>query len=236
MYHGEVNVVQEDLNSFLEIAEDHRVNGLTKIIHPVQIPSQNLNQNLEANPDLDSKVVETQLHPQTFPPWPSIRSGRNWWRYQGGWGGCTCQGRAHCIHDGSRDDGNVRGRYNGRTMMLDKNNFEQVRTGLWPRRIYRAELKGWRDRTYLQESQCKICLKFYHQTSLLRHKQNQHSEQLPPAYCSYCQVTFKKRIFLKDNQRRKHNLYQWNNPIGRDSLIWSYPLPLVYNHCMKEVP
>ena len=141
MYHGEVNVVQEDLNSFLEIAEDHRVNGLTKIIHPVQIPSQNLNQNLEANPDLDSKVVGTQLHPQTFPPWPSIRSGRNWWRYQGGWGGCTCQGRAHCIHDGSRDDGNVRGRYNGRTMMLDKNNFEQVRTGLWPRGIYQAELR-----------------------------------------------------------------------------------------------
>ena len=30
MYPGEVNVAQEDLNSFLEIADDHRVNSLTQ--------------------------------------------------------------------------------------------------------------------------------------------------------------------------------------------------------------
>ena len=30
MYHGEVNVAQEDLNSFLSVAEDLRVKGLTQ--------------------------------------------------------------------------------------------------------------------------------------------------------------------------------------------------------------
>ena len=34
MYHGEVNVAQEELNSFLAVAEDLRVKGLTQN-HPV---------------------------------------------------------------------------------------------------------------------------------------------------------------------------------------------------------
>ena len=36
MYHGEVNVAQEDLNSFLAVAEDLKVKGLTAVDPPTQ--------------------------------------------------------------------------------------------------------------------------------------------------------------------------------------------------------
>merc|ERR1719369_945139 len=41
MYHGEVSVAQEDLNSFLSVAEDLRVKGLTQNENPAQSHDSN---------------------------------------------------------------------------------------------------------------------------------------------------------------------------------------------------
>jgi hypothetical protein len=53
MYHGEVNVAQEELNSFLAVAEDLRVKGLTQ--NQMQKPKDNC-------------VKYSTLHPKHTPP------------------------------------------------------------------------------------------------------------------------------------------------------------------------
>jgi len=59
MYHGEVNVAQEDLNSFLAVAEDLRVKGLTQ--------NQSVGQNTERKNDLAQKNSPL-TNPSTRPP------------------------------------------------------------------------------------------------------------------------------------------------------------------------
>jgi len=53
MYHGEVNVAQEDLNSFLAVAEDLRVKGLTQ--NQMEKPKDNF-------------LKHSTLHPKQTPP------------------------------------------------------------------------------------------------------------------------------------------------------------------------
>ena len=77
MYHGEVNVAQEELNSFLAIAEDLKVKGLT------QSKSENPKQNLAApkarprdppkrlEPNQEHKLARTVVAPQPPPSYPA---------------------------------------------------------------------------------------------------------------------------------------------------------------------
>jgi len=58
MYHGEVNVAQEELNSFLSVAEDLRVKGLT----------QNQGQKRESSTPKSEIPSKSQLPPSTRPP------------------------------------------------------------------------------------------------------------------------------------------------------------------------
>ena len=59
MYHGEVNVAQEELNSFLSVAEDLQVKGLTQSNSPG-------NSNPKPKPDLGHKPL-LQKEPSTTP-------------------------------------------------------------------------------------------------------------------------------------------------------------------------
>eukprot|EP00092_Neocalanus_flemingeri_P019432 GFUD01021050.1.p1 GENE.GFUD01021050.1~~GFUD01021050.1.p1 ORF type:complete len:351 (-),score=69.41 GFUD01021050.1:374-1426(-) len=71
MYHGEVNVAQEELNSFLAVAEDLRVKGLT------QNQSGNQNSRKESLPQINSPVVKPSPHPPDREyPAPSVKRPR----------------------------------------------------------------------------------------------------------------------------------------------------------------
>jgi len=59
MYHGEVNVTQEELNSFLAVAEDLRVKGLTQN-KSVGVPSSK-----RENSHPSSESIKTKFHPPT---------------------------------------------------------------------------------------------------------------------------------------------------------------------------
>jgi hypothetical protein len=60
MYHGEVNVAQEELNSFLSVAEDLQVKGLTQNNSPGNL-------NSKPKPDLGHKPL-LQKEPRATPP------------------------------------------------------------------------------------------------------------------------------------------------------------------------
>jgi len=72
MYHGEVNVAQEELNSFLAVAEDLRVKGLTQTTSDTRAaansqPSGSTKQKIH-NVVQKSEPSPQQKHPQLKPP------------------------------------------------------------------------------------------------------------------------------------------------------------------------
>jgi len=83
MYHGEVNVAQEELNSFLAVAEDLRVKGLTQNSQNSSASnyeqSSKLNRsqeqqsvrNIPRPPDRDQPPQAKRVRPQPPPPQPS---------------------------------------------------------------------------------------------------------------------------------------------------------------------
>ena len=60
MYHGEVNVAQEELNSFLSVAEELRVKGLT----------QGNNSTSDNKPKSEQKPAPSRPVPTELPPAP----------------------------------------------------------------------------------------------------------------------------------------------------------------------
>ena len=75
MYHGEVNVAQEELNSFLAVAEDLRVKGLTQnnsqTEKPVKESFQTIKKSLPTKPAVrppDRETIQTHTRP---PPPPT---------------------------------------------------------------------------------------------------------------------------------------------------------------------
>jgi len=68
MYQGEVNISQEDLNSFLSVAEDLQVKGLTQSGHPSSSKAKQVEK-----PVPSGKVRETQEYRQIPPPQTNTR-------------------------------------------------------------------------------------------------------------------------------------------------------------------
>merc|ERR1712106_785779 len=74
MYHGEVNVAQEELNSFLGVAEDLKVKGLTQTTSDSKPPSsqQSNKQRVRDTSEKRDPLVTTKP-PRPRPPTPPLR-------------------------------------------------------------------------------------------------------------------------------------------------------------------
>ena len=73
MYHGEVNVAQEELNSFLAVAEDLKVKGLTQNLPSSKEPPAQT-RNLQEKPHGEQKIIrknEKKPFQRTYEPQPS---------------------------------------------------------------------------------------------------------------------------------------------------------------------
>jgi len=75
MYHGEVNVAQDDLNSFLQVAEDLRVKGLTQnnggeLKKPVELPKHE--PRTEATNPRHTEPAPPLKRPRPTPPQPRV--------------------------------------------------------------------------------------------------------------------------------------------------------------------
>eukprot|EP00092_Neocalanus_flemingeri_P007003 GFUD01007561.1.p1 GENE.GFUD01007561.1~~GFUD01007561.1.p1 ORF type:complete len:335 (+),score=94.57 GFUD01007561.1:172-1176(+) len=72
MYHGEVNVAQDDLNSFLQVAEDLRVKGLTQN----NSGSSTESQSISAVPKTEPKTDPPRPRPPAYDPTPTAKRPR----------------------------------------------------------------------------------------------------------------------------------------------------------------
>ena len=79
MYHGEVNVAQEELNSFLSVAEDLRVKGLTQSSNPTKPQESTSSSSSSANktamkqPGKETKKKTKSFHMLRDTRWNLIR-------------------------------------------------------------------------------------------------------------------------------------------------------------------
>jgi len=210
MYHGEVSVAQNDLNSFLQVAEDLQVKGLTQ---------NNSNSGGAAKPTSHQSQPKKESRSFTSKSAPVQQSSNSY----------RSQSHSQSYNTHQEDDiqeitpvvktevpNNTGGEmYDqvdtgvGTVAEYDDNTYAEYDTGYtdqeYDTSLMDQEAGGISD----DKIQCGICSKFYHKMSIRRHIRNQHGDA-EQASCHICNITYKNDDVLKDHMRRKHNTYQTN--------------------------
>jgi len=203
MYHGEVSVAQDDLNTFLAVAEELQVKGLT------QNNSSSSSGSHETKPRSNyTKDIKTMI------------SGghKTEARRQGGQAFSGHGTQSYSQDDDIQDITPV----DIKTEVPGNQVYETAPSDT----VYEGDgTMASYDESYdydpqyaetdydssiaPDQVQCDTCKKFYHKCSIARHIRNQH-EGGKEAYCDICETYFKNDGLYKDHLRRKHNIYQNN--------------------------
>jgi len=229
MYHGEVNVAQDDLNSFLQVAEDLRVKGLTQNNggnigtepkKPVDnIPKHEPSQSRVRNPGPALHSNRSHHTPPPAPPprqhphqeddiqeiMPVVKSEPSH-VVEAPIQPLVQQGMPMYDESAQQVGSNM-------MMSMETEQYGDGDTYGDYEGQYGDHDQGYdvggggQDGVGTDKVQCDICLKFYHSTSIRRHIRNQHGS-VSQSKCDVCNMTFKNDGVKKDHMRRKHNVYQ----------------------------
>jgi len=203
MYHGEVSVAQDDLNTFLAVAEDLQVKGLT------QNNSNNSNSQetkSRSNYTKDSKTMLSAGH--------KTEARRH--------GGQVFQGHGTQQNYSQDDDIQDITPVDIKTEVPGNQVYEAapIDAGYEGDGTMAAYEEGYDyDPQYTEtdydtsvapdpnKTQCEYCEKWIHKATIARHIKHQHFTT-DTVSCQYCNVEYKNEASLNNHLRLKHNIYK----------------------------
>jgi len=187
MYHGEVNVAQDDLNSFLQVAEDLKVKGLTqsqssgtapaKAQQAVPPPSVPVSRQTPSRPRADHTEEEVV---EIVKSEPSQHSSLAAEVYGGEEEGVMAE------YDESYGGQYEEQQYSEQYGVMEQDNSVQGSPDM------------------VQCLQCGIAIR---RKNIHRHIAVKHTET-EPSVCTACNRTFKTKWSLKEHERRAHGILQ----------------------------
>ncbi|XP_023329065.1 protein tramtrack, beta isoform isoform X9 [Eurytemora carolleeae] len=216
MYHGEVNVAQEDLNSFLQVAEDLRVKGLTQnnSSSSNSQPKSKSESRSESRPRRRSSG-EPNSAPKRFRPDPPAVVADTEDDIQEVEEVVPVKAEPIAPPIVSVADPGTMAMYedetSGGTMMLDENNFDEYGQD-YDQDEYTEQnfMVAGQDGSSDKYQSCGVCNKLIHKHSLARHMKSIHSGD-QTVQCEYCDAILKNLDTLQGHHRKQHGIYKSKN-------------------------
>jgi len=232
MYHGEVNVAQEDLNSFLQVAEDLRVKGLTqnnqeskRNIAPVKPPALSSRVSDISRTRAPSEVVSESVQPfpkrpRPVPPPPQPEPGDESDIEEvvtvvkaepGSQSVGQMQPQEAEVETEQQEEEHTMAMYTTETEQYseeygDDYGADQGYTMDQGGYAMQGTIIGAGDQATGEDKiKCDFCNGWFHKRSMARHMERKHSMPVN-VNCDLCTKVFGSHVNLKEHYRHEHGL------------------------------
>jgi len=227
MYHGEVNVAQDELNSFLQVAEDLRVKGLTQ--NNQSSSESKRKSESRVNPSIRRKSVESspastpkrfRPDPTTNPVVPIVEEEDDIQEVEQVIPVKVETGAAAIIPSPLVDSVGTIAMYSDAEMsehvMIDDGTYDERYEEEYENEYTEEQnylIQGGQDANTGVYIDCPVCSKPMYKKNLARHIAVKHTDQAP-SQCNLCLKTMKNGWSLKEHERKYHGIFQSTKDIS----------------------